>query len=273
MQLRELLKSALCRRIPRRRGRSVILLYHSVGGNSRVAIRTDRFAAHMEMLRDSCTVVDLPELVRRTAQGETGLVAVTFDDGYRDNYDNAFPILVRLGFPFTIFVTTGLVLNGRCDWSAEYAALPALTWEQLQEMNAYGATIGCHTHTHRQWSSLSSHEIRRELDISKGLLEEKLACDISCFAYPFGQPHDIDARGSSLLSMAGFQFAFTTLHTSIDSIRNPFQIPRLTIGPGGSIEEFVQTLYGQRDVLATIEKAKSACHGVLCSHGMGTGAH
>jgi peptidoglycan/xylan/chitin deacetylase (PgdA/CDA1 family) len=245
--------------MPARHGRSVVLLYHSIGSRSAVSVPESRFATQMLTLRQIYKVVALEELVTRTTHGETGLAAVTFDDGNCDNYERAFPVLARLGLPFTTFVTTNLILRGRSYWSDDYADLPALTWGQLSEMKAYGATVGCHMHTHRQWTRQSSDEIRSELDLSKRLLEENVGSESSCFSYPFGQPHDVDRRGPALLSTAGFKFAFTTLHTSINRISNPFQIPRISINAEDSLDDFLQNITGQRDVLAVIERARSAC--------------
>ena len=100
-------------RIRRKRHASYfVLVYHRVddGRDGFLgAIPTNQFAAQMELLVRTFRVLPLPELVERAAHDEVppGAVAITFDDGYRDNYTNAWPVLRRLGLPATIFLATG----------------------------------------------------------------------------------------------------------------------------------------------------------------------
>jgi peptidoglycan/xylan/chitin deacetylase (PgdA/CDA1 family) len=97
-----------------------ILYYHRVNDDNDPffpAISTELFEQEMRFLRRRYTVVSLSELLERLA-GETAkpVVAITFDDGYRDNYQNAFPILERYGLPATIFLTTGGMDTGEALW-------------------------------------------------------------------------------------------------------------------------------------------------------------
>ncbi len=103
-----------------------ILYYHRVNDDNDPffpAISTELFEQEMRFLRRQYTVVSLSELLERLT-GETAkpVVAITFDDGYRDNFQNAFPILERYGLPATIFLTTGCMDAGETLWFESLAS-------------------------------------------------------------------------------------------------------------------------------------------------------
>jgi len=211
----------------------------------------------MEALLGSYEIVPVRDLMRRTGEGGTGIAAVTFDDGYRDCYEQVFPIMQELSIPFSVFVTSGFVENGWWNLSAEYRMLPALTWPQILEMQRNGVTIGCHTHSHCRWSSQSTEDLRRDLRKSKQITEDRTGGEVTTFAYPYGQPCDYDGRAAELLAEAGFSMAFTTLHTTFRRCPDLLQIPRLSINAGDSFSDFCQQLSGKRDVLALAQRLKS----------------
>jgi peptidoglycan/xylan/chitin deacetylase (PgdA/CDA1 family) len=97
-----------------------ILYYHRVNNAHDPffpAISTDLFEAEMRFVSKHYRVVSLAELVERLGGHDTEpVLAITFDDGYRDNYQNAFPILQRYGVPATIFLTTGSMDTGEALW-------------------------------------------------------------------------------------------------------------------------------------------------------------
>jgi peptidoglycan/xylan/chitin deacetylase (PgdA/CDA1 family) len=108
--------------IRRRRSKSVIILaYHRVNDRHDSfwpALPTAVFARQMEYLATSCHCYGLEEAVTRLVEDDVhdDAVVVTFDDGYRDNYLNAFPILQRFGIPATVFVATDVIGSGRLLW-------------------------------------------------------------------------------------------------------------------------------------------------------------
>src|SRR3954469_8366992 len=139
-------KSTICSFAPRRAGRSLICAFHSVGSETQSSIPACEFRSQMEVLRRFYRTVPIPALIEAAAEGSTDMAAVTFDDGYGDCYEQAFPILMELSMPFSVFVTSGFIESGHWEFSAEYSMLPALTWQQICEMQRHGVTIGCHTH-------------------------------------------------------------------------------------------------------------------------------
>jgi peptidoglycan/xylan/chitin deacetylase (PgdA/CDA1 family) len=106
---------------PRLLRRFQILGYHKVSPERHpffAPVHPDVFEQHMRFLNRCYRVMSLQELVARSAQGDVPerAVAITFDDGYRDNYDYAFPILQKYRFPATIFVATGAIGTGKLIW-------------------------------------------------------------------------------------------------------------------------------------------------------------
>lgn len=109
-------------------GRAVILRYHSVSDNDAdtdayrspsIAVTPRTFERQMRMLADRYVVVPMAALVERLVAAEPfepRTVAITFDDGYMDNFRFAMPVLARLGLPATIYVTTGAIGNGWAFW-------------------------------------------------------------------------------------------------------------------------------------------------------------
>ena len=105
----------------RAQGSGRIFYYHRVNNDNDPffdAISTDVFEIHMRYLARHYRVVSLAELHRHLQAGDSTetVVAVTFDDGYRDNYECAFPILARYNLPATIFLTTGVLDSGEPLW-------------------------------------------------------------------------------------------------------------------------------------------------------------
>src|SRR6185503_17785966 len=98
-----------------------ILIYHKVSPDPHpyyAPVAPDVFEQHMRFVSRCFRVMDLLELVERSRKGTVpaGAVAITFDDGYRDNYDYAFPILKKYGLTATIFIATGVTGSSNLLW-------------------------------------------------------------------------------------------------------------------------------------------------------------
>ncbi len=145
-------------------------------------------------------------------------VIITFDDGYRDNFINAFPILRKYNFKGTFFVVTdyingdrifhwlnlGKALVSHCEKNKQYW-LP-LTKDDILNMNAEGACFGSHTKTHSNLNSVDEHVAMEELRGSKQRLEEILSKPIICFSYPYRTVNRLSQRW---VGDAGYSAAVT----------------------------------------------------------------
>ncbi len=163
----------------RRDGDAVILLYHRVGAGGReVDLSAGAFERQMAALAKGGQARSLDAALEEGSGG----VVVTFDDGYRDFYDHALPLLRCYRIPALLYLQTGLVAEeraGRC--SGEH-----LSWSHLQEATATGlVTVGAHTHTHPDLSRTPEPEAEEEMRRCRELIEDRLGLACPHFAYPF----------------------------------------------------------------------------------------
>lgn len=165
------------------------LIYHRVGGGSADErdVLSARFREQVSSLADS-PVTSMDAAVRKLQGGDVSpSVVLTFDDGFADVYDNAWPVLRDAGLPFTIYVATSF-LGRTMHWdgsTAKDVGAPALTWDQLGEMVASGlCTVGNHTHDHVRPQVL----VAEQLDRCSSLLEQRIGVRPRHFAYPWGVP-------------------------------------------------------------------------------------
>jgi peptidoglycan/xylan/chitin deacetylase (PgdA/CDA1 family) len=180
-------------------GGARILIYHRVGGGSpdERDVATADFSAQLDCL-DLTSVRHLDEALEDLKQPS---VVLTFDDGFRDVYENAWPLLRERQLPFTVYLATAYV-GGQMHWdgSTAKAAGPGLAWGQLETMVASGlCTVGNHTHTHARPERVTADELDRCTD----LVEERLGLRPAHFAYTWGLP----APGAEPLVRARFRSA------------------------------------------------------------------
>jgi peptidoglycan/xylan/chitin deacetylase (PgdA/CDA1 family) len=166
-----------------------LLIYHRVGGGSpeELDVTTDQFRRQVDALAEQ-PVVALDDAVSALDRGDTGhRVVLTFDDGFADVHENAWPLLRERGLPFTIYLTTAYV-GGAMSWEGSTAreqGAPGLTWDQLREMVDSGlCTIGNHTHSHVRPERLTA----AELDRCTELVDRELGVVPRHFAYTWGIP-------------------------------------------------------------------------------------
>ncbi|MGI9305293.1 MAG: polysaccharide deacetylase family protein [Gammaproteobacteria bacterium] len=251
--------SNLLRPLPRRylgwmnRQRIVVLLYHRVNDelSDAVTVGVQQFDEQMEWVSKHCPLLDVTNLVRGPVARNTNrpLVAVTFDDGYLDNYENAVPILRRHSIPATFFVSTGMIgtnIGFAHDLDKLGYALPNMTWEQMRQMHDWGFTIGSHTVTHLNCAKRPIEEVRRELSESRDMLRKQLGLDEIVFAYPFGGETDITARVRELVKELGYVGCFSAHGGYIKGAVDPYDIPRVGISCNFTMAAFRARLEGFR---------------------------
>ena len=171
---------------------AVILQYHHVDSRTppSTSLDSETFRTHMHYLRDNgFAVLRLEEVVDALRTGASlpdRSAVITFDDAYVSVYDTALPILAELDFPFTVFVTAGLVgSNNRL-----YA-----TWEQLRMLGDAGATLANHTMTHPyllerlpgEAAASWLERVRHEIEDAEALIAAETGHNFRLLAYPYGE--------------------------------------------------------------------------------------
>lgn len=166
-----------------------ILAYHRVADAPyRYSVSPARFAEQLALLaRRGFAFVrasELPALLNSGAHRGRRLACLTFDDGYLDNYEHAYPLLVERGIPAAIFVATGLA-GAR---EAPGFTAPFLMWGQMREMQASGLVeFENHTRSHPDLTTLSAGEVEREFSGARADISRELGREATIIAYPKGR--------------------------------------------------------------------------------------
>ena len=271
-----LIRTGLRPRNRERRGQALILMYHSISRGRpdpwSLCVDPDLFAQQVELLHDHYRVVSLGELRSALARNDllARTVALTFDDGYRDNLLVAKPILEQYGVPATVFVTTGYTGSGRDFWWDELEAFCAAAgvgsrelWEELralaheqraERLDALWASIG----VSRPEPSLPLSPTELEHLADGGLVALGAHTithpHLSSLALPaqrheieaskahlsevvgravddFAYPHgDFSQETMALVRSAGFETACTTHSMPVTRKSRPFELPRIQVG-------------------------------------------
>jgi peptidoglycan/xylan/chitin deacetylase (PgdA/CDA1 family) len=169
-----------------------ILTYHSLDDSGSVLSTPPRvFAEQMQILsQQGVKVVPLDMLgpMLGSTFPSKPLVAITFDDGFRNVYEHGFPVLQRFGFAGTVFLVTDYCGKTN-DWPCQphwVERRPILGWTEVREMSMNGIAFGSHTRTHPDLRELPPRQIEEELVVSKGTIEDALGRPVDMFAYPYG---------------------------------------------------------------------------------------
>jgi len=171
-----------------------VLIYHRVGADQgqEMDLPLATFRRQMEWLSRHTEVVPLSDGLDRLSGGafERDRVAITFDDGYRDVFTRAWPVLRDLSLPATVFLATGFMEGESAAPIREGAGdrgepARALGWDQVGEMAASGlVAVGSHTHTHRSLDAISAAEAEDECERSNAVLRSRAGVEPDTFAYP-----------------------------------------------------------------------------------------
>lgn len=162
---------------------------HSEGSNSELEVTPEFLKQTINNYRyQGYHFVSIDEACDIISKGHTKhpFVCLTFDDGYQDNYDIAYPILKQMNVPFAIYITTGFIDNRLPMWWYTNEKL-GISTESLKALDADPlCTIGTHTVSHPKLDTLSPEEQREEIMQSKQELEALLGHPIRHFSYPHG---------------------------------------------------------------------------------------
>jgi peptidoglycan/xylan/chitin deacetylase (PgdA/CDA1 family) len=271
-----------------------ILMYHSISDDPesevhpyyRVCTSPQRFREHMQWLKEwGCRGVTLTEGLTWPGQAASpGLpspscgtsssrsrpVVLTFDDGFQDFYDQAYPILQEYGFSATVFLPTAFIgdtrrdflpagrnaAGGRGDRSSVtggvssapgVASRSCLTWDEVRELHRHGIQFGSHTVTHPRLVELDWPKIQTEVAISKSEIEQHLGEAANTFCYPYAFPQTkrrFLGEFEQLLRDTGYTCCATTRLGVANTDDHRFTLKRL---PANSLDD-------ERFLLAKLER-------------------
>jgi peptidoglycan/xylan/chitin deacetylase (PgdA/CDA1 family) len=203
-----------------------VLMYHHIqeeetakkNGQTGLTVTPEFFRKHLQYLKDNgYSVITMAEL-KNFFNGGVALpkkaVMITIDDGYKDNYEKAYPILKEFGMKATIFTATGLLNNSGY-----------MTWDDLNQMKdlVYFAN---HTWSHHS-SAGTKEKLTEEITRADKQLSEHGLNPNKIFAYPYGNP---GKTAEDILKANGYEIAFTTVHGNILCKGKSLELPRIRVG-------------------------------------------
>jgi peptidoglycan/xylan/chitin deacetylase (PgdA/CDA1 family) len=188
-----------------------VILYHRVSDDLRDSLTTgiEQFDRQMAMIRKHCHAVSIGDLIggRLPRHAPRPLVCVTFDDGYKDNYTAAVPLLLRHCIPAGFFVSTGIIGTSKPfphDDGKVPMDLEKMSWDDLRHMKKLGFVIGSHTVNHIDCAKEPEETVRQELQESLARLRNELAIEDVILAYPFGGKANMTSERLELVKQAGY---------------------------------------------------------------------
>ncbi len=173
------------------RGWPYVLMYHSVSTYRDdpylITVKPRRFEAQMRWLRRrGMRGVSMRELLAaERLGGTTGLVGLTFDDGYADFVQHVLPVLARLDFTATVFAIAGR-LGGTNTWDRDAERKALMTAHQVRAAVDAGMEIGSHGLRHLPLPSLPPSRVAEETEASRAILQALSGQDVAGFCYPYG---------------------------------------------------------------------------------------
>lgn len=203
-------------------GRGVMVInYHKIENKHHsLSVELNDFEKHMAWLHEygyhSITPEQLYAFVNEGAELPDNPVLITFDDGYVDNYTNAYPIMRKYGFVGTIFVVTTFL-----DKFPGY-----LKWSQARELTDAGWNIESHTATHISMTEASDEKIKTELEKARADIQEKLGKEADFVAYPTGT---YNLHIAQMVKDAGYKAAFTIKYDNVSRNSNVYALERVPI--------------------------------------------
>ncbi|TXK70171.1 polysaccharide deacetylase family protein [Paenibacillus sp. N3.4] len=207
-----------------------VLNYHSVTvqpGNT-AAITPAKLEEQMQYLADhgykTLTLNEFIDIWEGREKPKAKAILLTFDDGYKDNYTAALPILAKHNFRATMFISPGMVEDGYF-----------LNWEEIKEMHKGGWDIQPHGMTHQNLTQLNTEKQTFEITEARRQIEKELGIPADVYCYPFGERNQTTLH---ILKEHGFRYAFTIDQGMANPDQNPFLIHRLFVNGEAGLNSF-----------------------------------
>jgi peptidoglycan/xylan/chitin deacetylase (PgdA/CDA1 family) len=228
-----------------------ILMYHRVArlpGYDQLTVTPERFEEQIATLSARWRVVTLAQAMTELESGAPRVptAVVTFDDGYRDNLENALPVLRRYNVPATIFVTARFSDGAqRHPRYPDEAGRLHLDWDEIAALGKEpGISIGSHTLTHPFLTRLDDEAAGREVTGSRREIAAHLGQDVDFFCYPSG---DLTDREQALVAAAGYRAAVSVCPGGNRDARERFALRRTEITDRDGARELLLKLMGAYD--------------------------
>lgn len=266
--IERLLSVVFMKMVKRRQNpKATILVYHNVASENCISklqfdsVSLEEFRRQMLFLRGkSFNIISLQDLVSKLINKKNiapNTVVITFDDGYKSTYVNAYPILKANSIPATVFLAAGFIKeNGRFSWlkhsldafTAEN--LSPMNWEDVEELHKGGIEIGSHSLYHQFLPELDDRRIEEEIVKSREVISDRIGVSPKTFALPFSFPIEHRAWRSfgnvvrNTLETAGYASCCSMIRGHIGPESNLFCLRRIPIVKMDTLLSFQAKLLG-----------------------------
>ena len=204
-----------------------VLLYHSISDdNSMMSLKLNIFENQIKYLKkNGYTSINFDEI----DQNKKKQIIITFDDGYKDVFVNALPILKKYEFKATCFFVTNLIGQDN-SWDIKnknFSKKEIMNFNDINQWISSGMYIGSHSHNHLDLTKISEKNLLNELEFSKKILEDKFNNTNDIFCYPYGKVN----QNVYALTKKIYNKAVTTNRSRYDLYKhNSHLIPRIDMG-------------------------------------------
>ncbi|MES2316920.1 MAG: polysaccharide deacetylase family protein [Pseudomonadota bacterium] len=216
--------------------RVIILLYHRVSDQFRdnVTIGIENFDRHMAYLAANCVTVSLKQIVEGDIprHAKKPVIAVSFDDGYLDNFEHAAPILLRHQVPCTFFISTEKIRANQPfahDIRALGFGLDNMSWDQVRQMRDWGLHFGSHTRNHVNLAEVDDQTAQLELQGSLEDIRAELGQQQVFMAFPYGRKKHITPARIASMKELGYAACFSAYGGLNDADMDLFNIRRIGV--------------------------------------------
>jgi peptidoglycan/xylan/chitin deacetylase (PgdA/CDA1 family) len=222
-------------------------MYHRIAddvSDRRYAVSPTKFEAQMRFLRSrGYRVVGLHDAVqaidgRLTLPGR--VVSVTFDDGFKDTYNHAYPILKSFGYAATFFLVSNL-MGKESPWMSRggYENRRLMDWADALQLQADGFVLGSHSATHPVLTALDDGALAVEIQGAKRQMEDRVGAPVAFFAYPYGI---FDGRVRDAVVCSGFNAACSSQSGFNNAATDRYALRRVDVHGADSLRTFAWSL-------------------------------
>jgi peptidoglycan/xylan/chitin deacetylase (PgdA/CDA1 family) len=218
------------------RDTAVVVAFHRVKTTrpgDGLTVSVPLFDRYCRFFREHFNVVRLSDLVTRVERRQPldRHLAITFDDGYLDNFENAAPVLQKYSLAAAFFVVTGWIGTDVVPWwdQDENVPHPWMSWEQVRALHRSGFEIGAHTRTHVDLGRVGEVAAETEIAGSRADLERQLGAGVDLFAYPYGGRQNMSEANRAVIKRAGFRCCCSCFGGTVTADTGLFRIARVPI--------------------------------------------
>ncbi len=220
-----------------------VLMYHRVtngvppGSKFGIYVTTEDLDKQLGYLRrkqfTTLTLFDIQNIIRGNRIFPRKPVVLTFDDGYEDNFQNLFPLLMKYEMKAVIFlIGNPEVTTNHWDVLHGEPEVRLLNDNQIAQMRSYGIEFGSHTMNHNKLTDISFQQARNEIVQSKKIIERRIGTEIISFAYPYGA---LNEQIKCAVKEAGYAFGIATDSGTRNFWSDLYHIRRIPVFPATSV--------------------------------------